>query len=94
MFEKRVHLFRDKRHTKRTTISLEKYLYEVLAIHLGCAPDDGETLSTVTEWLQNKLFEDYDKDRARVSQFLKKRIIFEIMDKKLSERYLDWQLSD
>lgn len=93
MFEKRIHLFRDKRHTKRTTISVEEYLYEALALHLGCAPDDEKARKVVTEWLQTKLFEDYDKDRERVSQFLKQRIIFEIMDKKLSKKYWDWRLS-
>lgn len=96
MSEKRIHLFRDKRKTHRTTVSIEDYLYELLAIRLGHAPDSKEARVAVTEWLQNKLFEPYiyDKKRIRVSQFLKKKVVFELMDKKLSKEYDDWKFKD
>ena len=46
--------------------------------------------------MQNKLFEKhyYDKGRFRVSQFLKERVIFELVGEELSEKYMDWKLRD
>jgi hypothetical protein len=96
MSEKRIHLFRDKKRTRRTTVSIEDYLYGLLAIHLGYVPDSKEARQVVTEFLQNKLFEKhyYDKGRFRVSQFLKERVIFELVGEELSEKYMDWKLRD
>ena len=62
MFEKRIHLYRDFRRKKRTTVSLEDYLYELLVIHLGYTPDSEGARVAVTDWLQDRLYDDYDKD--------------------------------
>jgi hypothetical protein len=92
----RIHLFRDKECSRRTTISMEDYLYGLLALHLGYMPDSREARKTVTEWLQDKLFEKhyYDVGRFRISQFLKQLVIFELVGEKLYREYMDWNLKD
>jgi hypothetical protein len=92
----RIHLFRDKECSRRTTISMEDYLYGLLALHLGYMPDSREARKTVTEWLQDKLFEKhyYDVGRFRISQFLKQLVIFELVGEKLYREYTDWNLKD
>lgn len=92
----RVHLYRDREQAKRTTISIESYLYALLAIHLGYLPDGKEARRVVTEWLQGRLFEEpyYDTGRSRISQHLKERVICELVGKDLYNKYMDWRLKD
>jgi len=93
--DKRIHLYRDKEKKLRTTISLEDYFYEYLSFRLGHAPDSPEALLAVTEWIQGKLFEEfyYDKRRERLSQWVRRFIVNEIVDEDLSNRRLEWSMS-
>jgi len=66
MSKVRIHLFRDKRRTRRTTVSIEEYLYGLLSIHLNYVPDSKEARKAVTKWLQGKLFEKHYYDKGRI----------------------------
>lgn len=88
--EKRVQLYVDKEHVKKTFISIEDYLFDFFSIYLGYAPNSPAAKVGVKEWLQNEIFRDYDKHRKEYQKYLKKRMIFEITDKKITESYWDY----
>lgn len=77
---------------KRTTISVDIILSELLAIKLGCIPDDDDAHGTVREWLQETLVAHLGDDDARksASQFARKYLIEEITDKSLSKKRTLW----
>ena len=76
--------------TRRTTVSLDRHLAGLLAIHLGHQPDDAEAHRAVRDWLQAQLDAANDPGRQRVSQWLQGEALLAISDKKLSEKYLTW----
>jgi len=41
----------------------------------------------VNDWIQNLLYEDNDPYRQRLSQFIQRKIIMEIADKKITRKY-------
>jgi hypothetical protein len=88
------HVYKDQHREQRTTVSLNSYVWQLLAIKLGCTPGDKESHETVRQWLQDRLDEDVDPDRVHTSQWLQGQAILAIADKKLSEKYWDWQLED
>lgn len=79
--------------TKRTTITLDTVLSDLLAIKLGYRPDDAQAHAAVREWLQQQLDEAGDPNRIRTSQWLQEQVILAIADKKLSTKYDDYILS-
>ncbi len=79
--------------TKRTTVTLDRILSELLAIKLGYKPDDAQTHTAVREWLQQQLDDAGDPNRIRTSQWLQEQAIIAIADKKISSKHDDWILS-
>ena len=77
---------------KRTTISVDTILAELLSIKLGYEPDEEEAGGAVREWLQETLVSRLGDDAVRksASQFARKYLIEEIADKKLSSKRLLW----
>ncbi len=77
---------------KRTTISVDTILSELLAIKLGYAPDDDDAHSAVREWLQETLVSHLGDDSGpkSASQFARKYLIEQIADKKLSSKRSSW----
>ena len=79
---------------KRTTVSLGPVISNLLALRLGCTPQSPKAHGTVRSWLQQRLDENNDPGRIRVSQWLQDQIVLFLVDTNLSERYGDWLLEE
>lgn len=87
------HIYKDS-DRQRTTVSLDKYVWQLLALKLGSVPDSAESHTAVRQWLQAQLDEDVDPDRVHTSQWLQGKAVLEIADKKLSTKYWNWRLGE
>ena len=81
--------------TQRTTISLDTYLSDLLAIKLKTEPRTLEAHQVVREWLQETIVERLGDDKAKhqrinASQWARFYVTIELLDTKLSKRYWDW----
>ena len=92
MATKKFHVYKDQARTLRTTVSLDVYIWQLLALKLGSTPSDRESHEAVRRWLQAQLDEDIDPDRVNTSQWLQGKAVLEIVDKKLSEKFWDWHI--
>jgi len=90
--QERFHIFFGKR---RTTISVDSILSELMAIKLGAVPESEEAHRLLREWLQKKLPEKLgsSKGRKNASQWARRHMIEEIADKNLSNKWVDWTIS-
>ena len=79
---------------KRTTVSLDKMLSDILSLKLGTVPESREAHATVREWLQAHLDRNGDIRQVRVSQWLHGKAIEEIASPDLREQYIDWFIRD
>ncbi len=75
---------------RRTTASLDKTLSALISLKHNAQPETEEAHTEVRKYLQAKLDEGKDPGRVLVSQWLQDEVIFDLVDKKLSEKYLDW----
>ncbi len=75
---------------KRTTVSIDRTLAELMALKLGEQPYSEEAHQAIRLWLQDKLDEANDPGRYKVSQWLQSEIIHGLVDKKVSELYERW----
>jgi len=74
---------------KRTTISIDEILSDLLAIRLKVEPRTPEAHKAVRELLES--FIAHDKKRsALLTRYIKDQAILYLMDKKLSDKYLDF----
>lgn len=89
MSQQTYHVMHGKR---RTTVMVDGFLSAMLALKLGVEPDSEEAHSTVRGHLQDKLDEAANPRMNRLSQFLQREILRELVDRKLSEKYLQWSL--
>jgi len=71
----------------RTTVSVVDVLVDLLSIKLCCEAGTNKSKSVVNDWIQNLLHEDNDPYRQRLSQFIQRKIIMEISDKKIIRQY-------
>ena len=71
----------------RTTVSVVDVLVDLLSIKLCRETGTNESKSIVNNWIQNLLYEDNDPYRQRLSQFIQRKIIMEIADKKIIRQY-------
>lgn len=79
---------------RRTTVSVDKTLSTLLALHLGTIPDSPEAHGAVRAWLQARLDEESDPGRIGASHWLQGRVVEALVDKELSRKYGEWILSD
>jgi hypothetical protein len=82
--------------SKRTTVTLDQLLSDLLALKLGVQPNTTEAHAAVRAWLQNALDRANDPGRCMTSQWLTKAVIMEIADTELRRTWyelLDQQLS-
>ena len=77
---------------KPTTVTLDTLLADLLAIRLGACPQSTQARRTVRAWLQLQLDQTNDPGRVRVSRWLTHEALLFLVDKQLSETYLDWLL--
>ena len=79
---------------KRTTVSLDRTLSELLALKLGEQPYSAQSHTAIRHWLQQRLDADNDPGRYSVSQWLQSEVVHTLVDKKLSNRYTQWLLHE
>jgi hypothetical protein len=83
---------------QRTTISLDTFLSDMLALKLKVEPRTPEAHQAVREWLQEVIVErlgDKPKNqRISASQWARFYVTMDLMDNKLSKRYWDWRLGE
>ena len=79
---------------KRTTVSLDRTLTELLALKLGEQPYSDQSHTVIRHWLQQRLDADNDPGRYLVSQWLQSEVMHYLVDKKLSNRYTQWLLQE
>lgn len=79
--------------SKRTTVSLDNILSELLAIKLGCVPNTQQSHRQIRIWLELQAKKYGRKRSVRVSQFLQQIVCLEIADNMLSKTYWDWFLN-
>jgi len=81
---------------QRTTISVDRILFELMVLRLKVRPDDEYAHSTVQEWLQDTMTSKLGDQpgRKNASQWARRYLIEEIADKRLYSRWEDWRLGD
>ena len=75
---------------KRTTVTLDSPIPELLALSFKVEPNAAAATTAIQKWLQEKLDEEDDPGRIRVSQWLRGKAIFHLLDKNISRRYFAW----
>ena len=82
--------FHVRRGNKRTTVTLDSPLPELLALSLKVEPNTLAAKQVIERWLQERLDEHGDPERTRVSQWLRGQAILHLLDTKISKRYDAW----
>ena len=92
--------FQDRYHIRfqgrRTTVTLDKILSELIAISFGLTLDRTDYHSTVQQWLQATLTDKLGQNvpgGSGISQYARKYAIEEIARPDLVERLWDWRIS-
>lgn len=93
--------FQDRYHIRfkgrRTTVTLDKILSNLIAAEFGVMPDREGYHSTVQQWLQatltGKLGQNVPGGNS-ISQYARKYAIEFIARRDLMDRVIDWRLSD
>ena len=78
---------------KRTTITVDTILSEMMAIHLHQKPGTEEANRAVRLWLQDTLVSylgDFE-GRNDASQHARRHLIEAIADSKISKKWVDWK---
>ena len=75
---------------RRTTVSLDQIISILLSLKLGHEPGTEDAHSAVRAYLQDKLDVLNDPRWTSVSQWLRKEVVLDLMDKKLSATYEKW----
>ena len=73
---------------KRTSITVDDVLFDLLALKLKVQPDDPEAFGRVREWLQVKLVEELGEspERKNASQWARRLIVLAVADRRLVGR--------
>jgi hypothetical protein len=85
-----MHRFHVRLGGKRTTVTLDSPIPELLALSLKVELHTPLATTAIQQWLQEKLDADGDPGRIRVSQWLRGRAIFHLLDKNIAKRYTIW----
>ena len=75
---------------RRTTVSLDQIISILLSLKLDHDPGTEDAHSAVRAYLQEKLDVKNDPDWTSVSQWLRKEVVLDLLDKKLSAKYETW----
>ena len=78
---------------QRTTISVDRLLFELMALRLKVTPEDEYAHSTVKKWLQDTMISKLGNQpgRKNASQWARRYLIEAIADKRLHSRWEDWR---
>ena len=80
---------------RRTTITVDNIISELLAVKLGVLPDAPEAHGMVREWLENTLREKLGElvpGGNRISQYARIFAIEALADKKMMSKVWDWRI--
>ena len=93
--------FQDRYHIRfqgrRTTVTLDKILSELIAMSFGLTPDRTDYHSTVQQWLQATLTDKLGASvpgGSSISQYARKYAIEAVARPDLMEQLWDWRLQD
>lgn len=75
---------------RRTTISLDNHLSLLLSLKLGYAPQTPQAQRAVRYWLQARLDEHGDYNRAKTSQWLSEEVIRTLISAEVKDLYNQW----
>jgi hypothetical protein len=75
---------------KRTTVSLDNHLSLLLSLKLGHAPQTPQAQRAVRQWLQARLDEHGDYNRAHTSQWLGEEVIRALVSADVKNLYSQW----
>jgi hypothetical protein len=81
---------------RRTTITVDRIISELLAVKLGVLPDDPQAHARVREWLEATLHDKLGENVPggnRISQDARQYAIEALADPDLMSRVWDWRLS-
>jgi|APIni6443716594_1056825.scaffolds.fasta_scaffold1337411_1 hypothetical protein len=75
---------------RRTTISLDNHLSLLLSLKLGYAPQTPPAQRAVRHWLQARLDEHGDDNRAHTSQWLGREVMSALISTEVTNLYNQW----
>ena len=76
--------------SRRTTVSLDNHLSLLLSLKLGHAPETPQAQRAVRQWLQARLDEHGDYNRAHTSQWLGKEVMSALISAEVKNLYCQW----
>ena len=83
-------------NNRRTTITVDSIISELLAVNFGLLPDDPYAHATVRNWLEKTLHDKLGENVPggnRISQYARVYAFEELAKKRLMDRVWDWRLS-
>lgn len=92
-FQQRYHI---RFHQRRTTVTVDRIISELLAVKLGVLPDDPEAHSLVRSWLEETLHDKLGENVPggnRVSQYARQYAVEALARPGLMGKVWDWRLS-
>ncbi len=89
LLQTRVHI---RLGSKRTTVTVDRVLFELMAINLGALPDEPEAHGLVRDWLQDTIISRLGDENVRksASQWARIYLIEAIAKTRLINRRDDW----
>ena len=79
-------------HEKRTTVSLDKYLSELVCLRLGVEPDAPTAYQTVKTWIESLLNGKEHAPDFNLSRWVRHQAFDLIIDAQLNSTYGEWLL--
>ena len=83
-------------NNRRTTITVDSIISELLVVKFGLFPDDPRAHSTVRDWLEKTLHDKLGENVPggnRISQYARVYAIEELANNRLMKQVWDWRLS-
>jgi len=83
-------------NNRRTTITVDSIVSELLAVKFGLLPDDPDAHSTIRDWFEKTLHDKLGENvpgGSRISQYARVYAVEELANKKLMSQVWDWRLS-
>ena len=83
-------------NNRRTTITVDSIVSELLAVNFGLLPDHPDAHATVRHWLEKTLHDKLGENVPggnRISQYARVYAFEELAKKRLMDRVWDWRLS-
>ena len=78
----------------RTTVSLDKIVSDLMAIKLKAKPGTPEAHQVVRKQLEKFIEHDRGRPGQQLSLYITKEAILFLVDKRLSEKYLDYYIDE